>query len=91
MRRRADHALHIRPQPIDFAMDADLAEHAFGQRTIQRHHRAGLIGANQTQRLGRRHQEGVVIDALAAMTIGMHQTGAGQSAAGHPHAARQIG
>ncbi|MCY1553210.1 hypothetical protein D9M68_896730 [compost metagenome] len=64
-------------------MDADFAEHAFGQFAVHRHHRARLVRLDQPHGPGRAHQEVAGVEPGAAMAVGMDQVGAGQGPRRH--------
>ena len=76
-------AADVGPRLVDLLVDADLAEHAFGQGPANRHHRAVFARRDAAHRSGRADQQLVVAQAQAAMAVGVHQLAARQGTGGH--------
>ena len=79
-RHRTDHAADIRPPSVDLAVDANLAQHAFGQGTVERYDGAGFAWFDQPERACRRDQKPAFVETQAAMAVGMHKPVAAERA-----------
>src|SRR3546814_5139905 len=71
-RHEAADAARLGPAPVDFAVNANLAENPFGQRTVDRHHSPCLIADPPHGHRGA-DEEMRRVDPRAAMSIGMNE------------------
>ena len=83
---RAGDAVHVGAALVDLLVTAHFAQHAVGQRPVDRHHRAGIVRPDQPHRLRCADQETVRLQPRADMAEGVSEVVAPERAGGHAYA-----